>query len=304
MRIDAHAHVLPEEYRAGLRLPDGSPFPLPSAPLDGLLATMEQFAIDAAVISTGPPGGFLGDVRAAADLSRRTNELIAGIVRERPRQFAGLAVVPLPDVDAALEELARAFDELALDGVLLMSNVAGVYLGDPSLEPLFAELERRGAYVFVHPSFLPYEQPLDHPVWLYEFTFETTRAVVNLIYNGVLERYPNIRIQLSHLGGTAPFIAHRIASLQARMPELAAQAPAGALEYLSRLWYDTGLSNHRPGVAATFEIAPLEKIVFGTDWPYAAFPSESDPAPDFADLPQRAQIDGENARALVPRLFG
>ena len=303
-RIDAHAHVLPDAYRAGLRRPDGSPFPLPPAPLERLQKTMERFAIDAAVISTGPPGAFLGDQAHANELARVANEEIAEIVRGEPSRFAGLALLPLPDVGAALAELEHALDVLALDGVILLTNVAGRYLGHPAWNPLFDELERRGAYVFVHPSFPPHAPPLpQHPIWLYEFPFETTRAVANLVYSGTLERCPNVRLQLSHLGGTAPFVAHRLASLAAREPELAAAAPAGALSYLRRLYYDTGLANHPPGLAATLEVTSLDHVVFGTDWPYADLPlAGRDPAPDLAWLgADRERVDAVNASALVPR---
>lgn len=300
MRIDCHAHVHPPAYRAAL----GS-LPLPPTTLNALEADMDRYEIDAAVVSVGPPGAFLGDAAPPRDLARLANDGIAEVVRAQPERFAGLATLPLPDVDAALRELARCYDELALDGVMLLSNVAGTYLGDRATEPLFAALDEREAYVFVHPGFPPHALPLPHPVWLYEFTFDTVRAVANLIYGGALERYPRIRFQLSHLGGAAPFLAHRIASLADREPEQAAQAPAGALAYLRRLYYDTGLANNLPALAATREVTAPDHIVFGTDWPYAALPpGGSDPAPDLDALgtDMRAAIEARNAAALVPRL--
>ena len=247
-RIDLHAHVITDVYRAALPAPpDGSRPMLPPASLEQLLETMDRYSIDAAVISTGPPGAASPDPGQSIELARLANEEIAACVRSMPQRLGGLAVLPLPDVDAALTELAHALDVLRLDGILLMSNVGGVYLGDPAWERLFAELDRRAAYVFVHPALPPYAQPLPWPVWLYEFPFDTTRAIVQMIYSGTLERFPQIRIQLSHLGGTAPFLAHRIGSLAEREPQLAERAPAGALGYLSRLWYDTGLSNNDGG---------------------------------------------------------
>jgi predicted TIM-barrel fold metal-dependent hydrolase len=302
-RIDAHAHVLPEPYLAGLRLPDGSAFPLPPAPLERLEEAMERHGIDAAVVSTGPPGAFLGDQAQANELARAANEGIAEVVRADPGRFAGLALLPLPDVEAAVAELTHALDVLGLDGVLLLTNVAGTYLGDPSWDPLFDELGRRGAYVFVHPTFPPHAPPLpQHPVWLYEFPFETTRAAASLVYSGTLERCPGVRIQLSHLGGATPFLAHRLASLEAREPELATAAPAGALAYLRRCYYDTGLANHAPGLAATLEVTSLDHVVFGTDWPYAELPSGGDPVPGLDWLGEgRAQVEATNVGALVAR---
>ena len=141
-------------------------------------------------------------------------------------------------------------------------------------------------------------------MWLYEFVFDTTRAVVNLIYSGTLERCRRVRLQVAHLGGTAPFLAHRIASLADREPERAGLAPSGALALLARLWCDTGLSNHRTAVEAAASIVPLSQIVFGTDWPYAALPDTGDPAPELSYLgAERAAVDAGNAGRLVPRLL-
>ncbi len=304
-RIDMHAHVISPGYLAGLRGPDGGAPSLPPATLDGLEAMMARYAIDAAVISPGPPGVFFGDQSRANELARTVNEELAAIARAAPARFAALATLPLPDPGAAVAELDHALDRLGMDGVWLLSNVAGTYLGAPEWEPLYAELDRRGAYVFVHPALPPFPLPLDHPVWLYEFPFDTTRAIANLIYGGTFERYPRIRFQFAHLGGTAPFLAHRIASLADREPERAAGAPAGALGYLRRQWYDTGLSNHALAVRGALEVTTSDRVVFGTDWPYAALPDEGgDPAPELDALGAavRGQVDGENAAALVPRL--
>ena len=116
-----------------------------------------------------------------------------------------------------------------------------------------AELDRRGTYTFVHPGMPPYREPLGdlHPPWLYEFPFETTRAITNLVYSGTFERHPSIRFQFAHLGGTAPFLADRLASLALREPDKAAQATAGIAEYLRRQYYDTGLTQFLPALEAT-----------------------------------------------------
>jgi 6-methylsalicylate decarboxylase len=306
VRIDAHIHVLPDDYRAELARRGAVPYPLPAWSLELTDELMDRHAIDAAILSLAPPGVWFGDPGQAAELARMVNERTAEVVRSNPARFAGLAVVPLPDVGAAIDEVRHALDVLGLDGIALLSNVGGVYHGDPAWDALWDELDRRGAYVFVHPAAPPYTPPLpQHPIWLYEFTFDTTRAVANLIYSGTLERCRAVRLQIAHLGGTAPFLAHRIASLAAREPERASLAPAGALAYLSRLYYDTGLSNHMLAVETTRAVAPLGQIVFGTDWPYAALPESGDPAPELAALGQdRVLVDSQNAGALVPRLQG
>jgi predicted TIM-barrel fold metal-dependent hydrolase len=307
MRIDAHAHVIPRAYVDAIPMPGGNLPKPPVVTLDALETMMERYAIDKAIVSLGPPGTFFGEQSRCNELARLINEEMAGISRAEPERFATLGQLPLPDVDAALSELTHLLDTLGLDGVIMTTHVAGTYLGDPGLEPLYAELDRRGAYVFVHPTVPPNGVPLGHPAWLYEFPFETTRAVANLIYNGVLERHPNIRWQLAHLGGAAPFLAQRIASLADREPLMAEAAPAGAVEYLSRLYYDTGLSNNEIAHRATTMVAPTDHVVFGTDWPYLALPQEpGDPAPGLAFLStaERGALDSRNVAALVPRLAG
>ena len=224
-------------------------------------------------------------------------------MRAQPERYAALATLPLPSVQDALDELAYALDVLGLDGVALHSNIDGVYLGDPALDPLFDELDRRGAYVFVHPLDAPTPAPRpDVPPWVHEFPFDTTRAIVNLIYSGTLERCQSLRVQVAHLGGTAPFLADRIGQWAQREPARAAAAPAGAVAYLRRLFYDTGLSNNAIALAAVRELAGLEQVVFGTDWPFLTTPEEDDVTAGLrlgsADL---TLVEHTNAVRLVPR---
>jgi 6-methylsalicylate decarboxylase len=303
MRVDTHVHLVPDGYRAIVE--NRSPLPLPPWSREMTEEFMDRHEIDAAVMSLGPPGIWFGDAGLAAELARIVNEATADLVRAAPHRFAGLAVLPLPDIDASLAELSHALDVLALDGVALLSNLDGIYPGDERLEPVWTELDRRGTYVFLHPA-APVPPPAlpHHPIWLYEFPFDTTRALANLVYSGTLERATRLRLQVAHLGGTAPFLAHRIDSLAAREPNRATAAPSGALAALARCWYDTGLSNHESAVAATAAVIPFEQIVFGTDWPYAALPPAGDPAPELEALgDQRALLDSGNAGALVPRLL-
>jgi predicted TIM-barrel fold metal-dependent hydrolase len=305
LRIDTHVHLVPEGYRAIVEARSLSPMPLPPWSREMTEELMARHQIDAAVMSLAPPGVWFGDAGLAAELARIVNEATAELVRAAPQRFAGLAVLPLPDVDAALAELSHALDVLHLDGVAVLSNVDGIYPGDERLEPVWTELDRRGAYVFLHPAApVPAPALAHHPVWLYEFPFDTTRALTNLIWSGTLQRATGLRLQVAHLGGTAPFLAHRIDSLGAREPDKATAAPSGALAALARCWYDTGLSNHASAVAATASVVPIERIVFGTDWPYAALPSSGDPAPELEVLgDDRALVDAGNAGALVPRLL-
>ncbi len=175
----------------------------------------------------------------------RALEASAELVAKHPARFGGFAVLPLPDVAGALEELEYALDTVELDGIVLFASQSdGRYLGDPDLDELLAELDRRSAVTFIHPAIpasLPHV-PVDIPVFAMEFTFDTTRAVFNLAYTGALERYPNIRFILSHAGGTVPYLARRFSLLWLTDPELMKRAPKGGMHYLQQLYYDTALS--------------------------------------------------------------
>lgn len=299
-RIDLHAHVVPVDYRDQLPAShDAAAQSIPGA--DRLLEDMDRWQIDGCVISMG---GNLAGTYDDARLARLVNEGLADIVREHSRRLGAIASLPLPDVDASLTELEYALDTLELDGVLLLSNYRGTYLGERILDPVFEELERRGVYCFVHPDFPP-SQPLPHPGRWYEFPFDTTRAIVHMALNGGFDRYPSIRMQWAHLGGTTPFLARRISAQASRMPDVCAgMREAEMLTYFRRQWYDTGLSPYYGIVAAAQDLVPIEQIVFGTDWPWFPRPEHgSDPQPQLDAVgPDRAKIDCENARALVPRL--
>src|SRR5580692_8321842 len=155
--IDTHHHIVPDFFwqaTENANAPVGGLAPLRWS-MDASISFMDDAGIDVAIVSLSTPGVHTGDSAKARDLARRSNEFSAELVRSRPDRFGGFACLPLPDVDASLEELAYALDILGLDAFVLFTNSNGVYLGDPSLEPVFEELERRKAIVYVHPNPLP-----------------------------------------------------------------------------------------------------------------------------------------------------
>src|SRR5437764_15229355 len=173
---------------------------------------MDHHAIATAITSISEPGIYFGDVTFARDMARRCNEFSAQLIHEYPQRFGAFAILPLPDIEAALRELEYALDTLKLDGVVLLSSVDGRYPGDPLFDELFTELNRRKAVVFLHPTVpaINRELHLNLPPFLVEFVFDTTRAVVNLMYSGTLERCPDMPVILAHAGGTVPYVALRI----------------------------------------------------------------------------------------------
>src|ERR1700719_14303 len=179
--IDVHHHILPDFFFRETNdayNPVGGIAP-PPWNTDLMLSFMDEAGIDVAITSISTPGVHVGDDARARSLARRCNELSAELMQARPNRLGGFAALPLPDVDGSLEELAYALDTLKLDGVVLFSNARGVYLGDKRFDPLFEELERRRAVVFVHPTASPDAAPhaLGLPDSLIDFTADTTRAI-------------------------------------------------------------------------------------------------------------------------------
>ena len=311
-RIDVHHHILPAEYvstLARIGITGGGGIPFPSWSADAALGLLDRYGIEAAVTSISSPGVHFGDAAAARDLARRCNEISARLVSDHPTRFGAFATLPLPDVDGALRELEYALDTLHLDGVVLLaSQQDGRVLGDPAFDALFAELDRRRAVVFVHPTIPKSSEaiPIDVPGFAAEFTFDTSRAILNLIWSGTAERCPNLRLIFSHAGGTAPFLAWRW-SLLDFLPGTHERAPRGILHYLRSFFYDTALSANPHALRSLCELVPATQILFGTDFPFAPepvtqFSVEGIAGYDGFDAAARAAVERDNALALLPRL--
>lgn len=304
-RIDVHQHLLPRVYVAALErhgLGGWAPAAWSSA---GALALMDSYEIATGVLSLSTPGTHFGDDTEARNLSKAVNEEHAELVKDHPDRFGMFATVPLPDVDGALEAIRHAYDDLGTDGVVLLANSHGTYLGDPAFEPVMAELDRRAAVVFVHPSQLP-GPPAEgiHPA-LVDFLLDTTRAAINLVLHAVPRRYPNLSIILSHAGGFVPYAAHRVANLAHLVGHDA--DPAALLEDLSGFYFDTALSGSPTALPSLLAFAQPGHVLFGSDWPYAPeatvgyFTGCLDAFAGLDPAEHRA-VNRGNAEALLPRL--
>jgi predicted TIM-barrel fold metal-dependent hydrolase len=311
-RIDVHHHLLPADYAAALQrlgITGGGGVPFPRGDPATSLEMMDRQGIATAITSISTPGVHFGDDAAARDLARRVNEISARLVSDHPTRFGAFAFLPLPDVKGALAELEYALDVLRMDGVVLLASQSdGRYLGDPLFDDLMAELDRRAALVFVHPTIPKSSQslPLDIPGFMAEFTFDTSRAALNLIWQGTVERFPSVRFILSHAGGTAPYLAWRW-SLADAFPALRERAPKGVLHYLRRFFYDTALSASPHALRSLEALVPPSQILFGSDFPFAPEPIAAASVrglaayPGFDDGARRA-IERDNALTLLPRV--
>ena len=224
--IDVHAHYVPDRYREALtnagRLKTDI-FPLASWDMEKHVEDMDFMNIGAAVMSLSSPDIHWGDDKMARALARDANEVGAEAVRAHPDRFGFWATLPAPDVDASLEEIAYAFDVLHADGVKFFSNSNGVYLGDPRLDPIFEELGRRKAVVTVHPvksKAIPENVLVGVPFPLFEFQFDTTRAIANMMFNDTLKRNPGISSYALHMGALFPILGGRMEGVARLMVQL------------------------------------------------------------------------------------
>ena len=309
--VDMHHHMLPDFFWEATNAGD--------APVGGIapppwsraaaISFLDDAGIDVAITSISTPGVHTGDDGAARALARRCNELSAQLMRERPDRFGGFGCLPLPDVAGALAELSYALDDLALDGVVLFSNSRGVYLGDARFRPLFDELQRRKALVFVHPNASP--DPSAHqlglPDSLIDFTADTTRAVAQLHYSGTFARTPDVRYVFSHAGGTVPYLAGRFNIVDEMNVIPGAERRGTAGDAFRRLYWDTALSWGDPVLRMLRSVVGIDQVVFGSDYPYlrrdlaVGCRKHLEDSAELTDE-ERAAVLGGTATTLIPRL--
>jgi predicted TIM-barrel fold metal-dependent hydrolase len=309
--IDLHQHVIPDFYWEASN-EDGDAaggITPPRWSLPGAIAYLDEAEIDVAVPSISTPGVHFGDDAAARELARRVNEFLAEIKRDRPDRFGGFAALGLPDVEGALDQLAHALDELDLDGVSLMTNAGGSYLGDRRFDALFDELQRRAAVVFVHPTASP--DPIAHtlglPDALLDYPVDTSRAIAKLHYSNTFARTPDVKYVFSHAGGTIPYVTSRFAIVDAMDVIPGADERGAFADAVTRLYWDTASAFEDPVLHMLRSVAGLHNVVFGTDYPY---PHDDisigglhriQQTAELADT-ERRDVLGDTASRLIPRL--
>ena len=198
----------------------------------------------------------------------------AQVVQARPDRFGFAASLPLPDIDAAIREARRAYNDLNADAISLHTNYDGLYLGDPAADPLLEVLDSLSAVVLIHPTSPPCWEQLSfgRPRPMVEFLFDTTRAVVNLALTGALHRYPGIQWVVPHAGGALPVMADRVHQF-ALAWAATAEDEVDVLGALRRLYYDVAGVPTPRALPALLQLVGAGQVVYGSDYPFtnAAF---------------------------------
>jgi len=308
-RVDVHQHVVPPFWAKALPAHGGDPSGtvVPQWSPESAIGFMDSQEIATGILSLTAPSVANWYKSQRREMARRVNEYTADLVAKRPDRFGNFATLPLPDVEGSLRELEYALDTLAADGVILLANYSGRYLGDPAFDPLWAELDRREAVVFIHPGQPPLPTIPGVAGPLVDYPYDTTRAAVQLVLNGTLEKHSRVRVILAHAGGFLPFASHRIAEL-ARVFRSDAAESVDILTAMRRFYFDTALSSSPAALPTLKSFAGAERVLFGSDFPYAnagigaSFASKLD-AYDDLTADEHAAISHVNAWTLFPRLL-
>ena len=268
--IDVHSHIITPEFMSALEkegrvLDEG--FPLPKWDVEAQLKWMDEAGIQTSVLTLAAPQP------SSAEVVRATNEAAARLKREHPDRFRFCATLPLPDVNAAIEEARYALDVLGADGIKLATNAFGQYLGAPELDTLFSFLNERKAVVFLHPH---RPEPVNRqvmeltPLAMQEYLSETTRAVSNMISRNVLARYNNIKVVVPHCGAYLPLMVPRMQSLT---PVMQANKLVGDIDWvanLAALYYDLAGAHSPEVIRMLLTITTPDHLLYGSDYPYVA----------------------------------
>jgi predicted TIM-barrel fold metal-dependent hydrolase len=265
--IDVHHHIAPPAYIAQGGSGVGSA--LKTWSIAKSLEDLEEGGIASAIVSVTQLAKHISSDEQRRTLARACNDYAAKLVADHPTQFGMFAVLPLPDIDGTLKELEYGLDVLKADGVGMYTCYHDKWMGDPLFDPVFAELNRRKAVIYVHPSVPDCCLNLvpgvaDSSI---EFGTDTTRAITRMVFSGTARKYPDIRIIWSHAGGTMPYLIERFTRM-AESKEYAKLLPDGFLHEARRFFYDTAQVANHTTLTCAREVVPDSHFVFGSDFPY------------------------------------
>ncbi|MFL6798471.1 MAG: amidohydrolase family protein [Xanthobacteraceae bacterium] len=304
-RIDVHHHFITQAQVDAMSAPGrraGGPPPKWSPAMS--IEDMDRSGIATAVLSVVQPGVWFGNnVEEARTLARSLNEYATKLASEHPGRFGLFAVIAPPDVEGSLKEIEYALDVLKADGIGLLTSYQDKYLGDPSFAPVYEELNRRKAVIYVHPTTPDCCRGLvpGIPPGSIEYATDSTRTIAHLVFSGTALKYPDLRWIFSHSGGTLPFLTGRFIRLaEERKP---AYLPNGPLPEFRKFFYELAQGNTPGQIAALLKMVPISQVLYGTDFPFRDGAEVNKGIADWgfstADL---SSIERETALKLLPRL--
>jgi 6-methylsalicylate decarboxylase len=302
MRIDVHAHYWTEDYLDLLvdlgKTDAGAVRGIGAgggAELQARLRLMERAGIEMQVLSACPQLPYGADEKKATRAARFVNDQYAELVQRHRDRFRAFAALPLPHLDESIGEMRRALDQLRMAGVAMNTTVLGRALVEPDYEPIFAELNSRGAVLYLHPAGNGACSPLIgnyHLTWMVGAPVEDTISIMQLITRGIPARYPEIKIINSHLGGALPMLLQRADDQYRSEAPGTPEPPSVAAR---RMWYDTVGHGHVPALRCAIDSFGADRLLLGTDFPY----ENGDMFVRAVDYVNDPQIDPSAARAIL-----
>ncbi|MFI6737590.1 amidohydrolase family protein [Nonomuraea sp. NPDC050451] len=292
MKVDAYSHILPARYFERMRELATDPgalkrwLELPALhDLDARLRMMDEFGDGYQQVLTlsSPPIELLAGPAESAALARLANESMLELCEKHPDRFpAFVASLPMNNPDAALDELAHAIDELGARGVQVFTNVNGRPLDDPAFQAVFDEMARRDLPIWMHPTrsaaFSDYatEERSRYEIWwALGWPYETSAAMARLVFSGLFERHPDIKIITHHMGAMIPYLEGRIGlgwsdQLGSRTAgeDYRDLLPRRPLDYFRRFYADTALSGSAIGTRCGLDFFGADHVLFGSDCPF------------------------------------
>lgn len=267
--IDVHHHLYPPTFVAALAKADQTTAAAKEWSPARSLEDMDAAGVALAITSITTPGVAFGGDELARRLARECNEYGARLKADHKGRFGNFAILPWPNADASLREIEYSLDTLNAEGIGMLTNYGDKWFGDPYFAPVFAELNRRKAVVYTHPTSANCcrNALAGIPDTAIEYGTDTSRAIVRTVFSGTSQKYPDIRFIFSHAGGTMPFLIERLTSL-AKTPQYAAQFPKGFSAEAGRFFYDTAQASNPAAMSALKKVVPMTQIVFGTDYPF------------------------------------
>lgn len=249
--IDIHHHAIFQNHHTNLKLPNWS--------IESDEEAMERMGISGALLSL--------PISGPVEAVRKINTGLAELSNFNCTKYGMLASLPMLDIDGSLNEIDFALNALSADGFILPTNFQGVYLGNEKLLPILEELNRQSAVVLVHPT-MPAGDNLpsfERDLSVYEYPFETTRSVMDMVYKNRVIQFPQIKWIIAHAGGTIPFLAYRL-SIAGEWNGIT-QTEDEVIKSLKNLYFDLALSTS-PTVFSSLKYLEVDDhIVFGTDFP-------------------------------------
>jgi aminocarboxymuconate-semialdehyde decarboxylase len=320
MRIDCHSHIeIPEAVSLLPRNADplASVSPKSKSIQERLtislkdqlenpgrrIADMEKMRLDLTILSIAPPHFYYNLERETAiAVTQRQNDRLAEVVRAYPEKFIGMATVPLQNVEAAAAEMERAVRDLNLKGVEVGSNIRGRYLGDPLFWPFYETVASLDVPIFIHPRDVAGSDRMKDFYFgnLIGNPLDTTIAAAHIIFSGVLDRFPGLKIILAHAGGQLPYICGRFRHGFNVRPECKEFIKTSPLDYVKKFYFDT-IAHDADSLRFLISRVGADHVLMGTDYPYDM--GDMDPVrtvEELTELPadQASKIMGENAASL------